>query len=91
MEPLEGAAAPQQVRPAASVLNREQRLLLAQFDSLLVAFDGEALELLNQQREALITALGSVCYELVAAELMRFDFAAARAALHHHTPSMLQA
>jgi two-component system, sensor histidine kinase and response regulator len=91
MEPLEGAAAPQQVRPAASVLNREQRLLLAQFDSLLVAFDGEALELLNQQREALITALGSVCYELLAAELMRFDFAAARAALHHHTPSMLQA
>jgi two-component system sensor histidine kinase/response regulator len=78
-------------RPAPSALNREQQQLLAQFDSMLGAFDGEALQLLNQQREALITALGSVGYDHVAAELMRFDFAAARAALHHHTRSMLQA
>jgi hypothetical protein len=90
MEPAESATPPQ-VRPPASVLSLAQQQLLGQLDALLAAFDGEALEFISQHREALITALGSADYGHMAAELMRFDFTAARRALQRHTAPLRQA
>ncbi len=90
MEPAESGA-PAQERPAASVRSLAQQQQLGQLDALLAAFDGEALDFISQHREALITALGSAGYARIAAELMRFDFTAARRALQQHTAPLGQA
>jgi CheY-like chemotaxis protein/HPt (histidine-containing phosphotransfer) domain-containing protein len=90
MEAVDGTVQ-QEERPAASALNLDQQHLLAQLDDLLATFDGEALDLITQQSDVLTTALGSVGYKRVAAELMRFDFAAARRALQQHVPPILGA
>ncbi len=90
MEPAEGTA-PSQEGPATAVLSLEQQHLLGQLDALLAAFDGEALEFISQHREALITTLGSAGFERMAAELMRFDFSAARRAVQQRVPPLLQA
>ena len=78
-------------QPAAAALSLEQQHVLNQLDALLAAFDGEALELISQQRKTLITALGSVGYDQMAAKLMLFDFSAARRAVQQHTPPVLKA
>lgn len=90
MEPA-ASATPAQVRPAASELSLAQQQLLGQLDALLAAFDGEALDFISQHREALIAALGSAVYERMAAELMRFEFTAARRAVQQHTAPLRQA
>lgn len=90
MEPAEGGA-PAQERPAASELSLVQQQRLGQLDALLAAFDGEALDFISEHREALIAALGSAGYKRMAAELMRFDFTAARKALQQHTAPLRQA
>jgi PAS domain S-box-containing protein len=90
MEPAEGTA-PSQEGPGTAVLSLEQQHLLGKLDTLLAAFDGEALEFISQHREALITTLGSAGFERMAAELMRFDFSEARRAVQLRVPPLLQA
>ncbi len=90
MEPAEGTA-PSQEGPGTAVLSLEQQHLLGKLDTLLAAFDGEALDFISQHREALITTLGSAGFERMATELMRFDFSEARRAVQLRVPPLLQA
>ncbi|MEB3319603.1 MAG: response regulator [Cyanobium sp.] len=80
-----GAAPPAAPTTAPLVVaEAEGQRLLAELDTLLAAADGDALELIERQRGSLITLLGASAYDAVTAELLRFDFAAARRLLHPH-------
>jgi hypothetical protein len=59
--------------------------LLDTLEELLAAADGDALELLEQEKEALLRLLGSAGYAAVSEQLLRFDFAAALHQLRQHT------
>ncbi|MFY8150256.1 MAG: response regulator [Prochlorococcaceae cyanobacterium] len=71
--------------PAAQPLDSTQRQLLDTLEELLAAADGDALELLEQEKEALLRLLGSAGYAAVSEQLLRFDFAAALHQLRQHT------
>ena len=80
-----GAAPPAAPTTAPLVVaEAEGQRLLAELDTLLAAADGDALELIERQRGSLITLLGASAYDAVTAELLRFDFAAARRLLQPH-------
>ena len=67
-----------QVEPLpADQLSNDQQQLLRGFSKLLGEADGEALDVLDQQREQLLIVLGQRRYDAVDASLQRFDFAAA--------------
>jgi PAS domain S-box-containing protein len=72
----EGTAPDQEPWPVER-LSTEQRALLRRFAQLLAAADGEALDLLLEQRPLLRQALGANGYTQLDQSLQRFDFPAA--------------
>lgn len=70
--------------PAAISLSDSQRHLLNSLNESLLLSDGEALDLIERQRESLIAILGRDGYQMVATPLLRFDFIAAQRALQHY-------
>ena len=79
------AAAP--VPPTSESLSDDQQALIDRLDALLALADGEALDLVEQEREALVTVLGTAELNSLRLALERFDFAAARRLL---APSIIQ-
>ncbi len=67
----------------------EQQLLLDELDGYLASADGEALELIEQQRAVLTGLLGSEAYGQMAARITSFDFAGARQVLQRSRPAGL--
>lgn len=66
--------AAQEMVPAATALSDTQRNLLATLNAHLLASDGEAVDLIDLNREALIAILGSSRYNKIAASLAHFNF-----------------
>ena len=77
--------------PTTGPLTAGQRQLLDRLDALLEAADGEALDLVERERQALVAIVGPQGYGALNAELMRFDFSAARLQLRQHCPDSLPA
>ncbi len=80
----EGAVSAVPAVPAASAPTAAQQHLCGRLDGLLVASDGEVLELIERERAALIDVLGTVGYGELVDAVMRFDFAEARRTLQRH-------
>lgn len=62
-------------------LRDDEHELLQRLEACLAACDGEALELIELQRQALIAMIGAPGYEQVRTPLLLFDFASAHTAL----------
>ena len=74
--------------PVSGCLTADQRRLLEHLDVLLHAADGEALDLMERERRELMAVLGQRGYGALTVALMRFDFVAARQALHQQMPAV---